>query len=251
MKSTKLPKEAKDIILDKGYDRKKPYIQKINNFIQDSSLLECLQVNVAAARALRNSDYVDPEIKAELLEEIMAAWIKPMQVLVLLSPILAHEKSLFFENILFLLTGFSDDLVGEKLWLRVLQVIPGNVVSYHEKDLASGRIAPLLQRFIDSTENQIGRYIAASCLIRQRPTGWFDIVKKYALSLNKNSFFLMEILAEVRIQHKHGFCSGSQKKQLEELMITIVAKHDLGAKKPSSTLIKKVGKKVLDVFSNE
>ena len=37
----------------------------------------------------------------------------------------------------------------------------------------------------------------------------------------------------------------------EELMITIVAKHDLGAKKPSSTLIKKVGKKVLDVFSNE
>lgn len=242
--STSLPPAVKDQFNDRSYDRSLPYIQEINDFIRDSSYGECSRVLKSAARALRNSDYVDPKIKEALLNEVIKAWSKAIQLIAVLSPLLARDRQAIYEGIHFSLSSGFDKHHGEELWYRIMATIPYNVVNFHEKDLSSARIAPLLSRFMENNESDIGRFIVASCLIRQRPKGWTETVRKYVSGLDKNAFFLARTLEEAKREYRYGFCSSKQKKDLEDLMGIIIAKHEIGVKRPSASLIKKVGEKV-------
>jgi len=239
VKQSSLPVEIKDSLADKSYNRAAPYTQEIRTFIRDSSLAECLQLMRAAARALRNSDYVDKTLKTELLDEILRAWSKVLQILVLLSPVLVRDRSVVFESIRFFL-GEDFKAEGRQLWLDLFRSIPYNAVSCFEKDLTSSRLTAIFNNLLSGSSNTIGKHIIAATLIRQRPKGWQSIVKKYMLTLDKNSFYLLCLYGEITREWKYGFCSSQQRKELEELWGVAVAKHELGTKNPSSTVLKKV-----------
>jgi hypothetical protein len=93
-----LPTLIKDAIADQNYDQAKPYNQALANFIDESSLIQMVQAMKGTARALRNSDHVEPQAKIMLLEEVISCWIRVCQIVVILSPILAHQREVVFEG---------------------------------------------------------------------------------------------------------------------------------------------------------
>jgi len=72
--NSKLPDSLKDKYADEGYNQLRPYDQSIQNILQEYSLTVLIQKIKASSRALRNSDYVDPNIKRSLLKEITRGW---------------------------------------------------------------------------------------------------------------------------------------------------------------------------------
>ena len=248
VRSANLPDAVKDSILDRTYDGTKPYRQVISSFVNDSSLHECCLVLRCAARVLRNSDFVNPEGKLELLHEILVAWSKSFQVISLLSPILAYQRHTEYENIRYQLL-YDGDASMEELFVKIMEVLPQNVVTYYEADLASARIRPLLEEFMKGSSGRrcgaedIEQCIVATILLRQRPPGWYDVVRDYALSLSKDSLYLKSLLREALHEYRYGFCTQPQRQQLEDIMGIVLAKHQLGRKRPAKTLIRDIGRK--------
>lgn len=61
------------------------------------------------ARALRNSDYVSPEIKRQLLSEIMQCWELSSKIVFIVLPILAEEGHAAYAGTRFICS--SSDLI--------------------------------------------------------------------------------------------------------------------------------------------
>lgn len=247
IETTNLPETVKDGILDKRYDRTQPYNQVIRNFANDSSLRECCFLLRGAARALRNSDFVAPEIKMSVLEEVLRAWAKLFQTIALLSPLFAQEEYIEFENLKYRLV-YDGEASVEELFVGIVESLPHNIVSYFEFDLASSRIRPLLEKYMrksslpNAPARGIERCIVATVLLRQKPEGWYPVVRDYALSLDKDSLYLKTLLAEALHEYRYGFCTHFQKQEIEDLMGVVMAKHQLGKKRPGKKLSREVGK---------
>lgn len=234
-----LPVTLKDNIADKNYERSRPYIQEIQEFVKDSSLIDCMQILTAAARALRNSDYVKSEIKAELLFEILRAWTKEIQVMFLLSPILAKQGQARYHNINFFLSAGFEKYDGDELWSRIVGALPPTAVSMHDKDIASSRMMPLFKKLLDSDEIGAAEYLLAGVIIKNRPDKWSDVIGDCIRRLPKNSFYLLQIYNLLFHEHKYGFVSPKAKNELFNLLGMTVAKHETGAKSPNKKLIDK------------
>jgi len=238
-KQTSLPVSIKDQIADRNFDRTAPYKQEMKTFANDSSLLECMQILTASARALRNSDYVDSAIKHRLMDEILRAWVKEIQILFLLSPILARERSTVFDNIHFYITESLLHDTDMETWEHLAYVIPTTVFALHEKDIASPRMLPMFREILAHGDPKPEHFLIAAVLITNRPNGWEAAVKLYIQKLSKNSFYLMKIMNLLEHQYKFGFAAQQDKSALFELMAVVIAKHSTGSKMPNKKMVKK------------
>src|SRR5690606_15018109 len=63
---SKLPIELKDKYADRNYDHSKPYNQSLSRVLHEYSVVVLMQQIRASSVALRNSDYVAPELKREM-----------------------------------------------------------------------------------------------------------------------------------------------------------------------------------------
>ena len=69
--SSGLPDEVKDKYDDKSYNQIRPYNQVINSVIRDYSFLVLMRQTSAVSRALRNSDFVDVELKGSFYNKLL------------------------------------------------------------------------------------------------------------------------------------------------------------------------------------
>jgi predicted MPP superfamily phosphohydrolase len=138
-----LPDSVKDKYADRSYNPIKPYDQSINRIFYEYSLHVLIQTLKSTSRALRNSDFADPEIKRDLLKEVLRGWEQISKVLFALTPNLATEGQATFEGQSFILMGNFGDTMEERI-NRILQAIPNNVASIFKEDLFSNKIGPLL-----------------------------------------------------------------------------------------------------------
>ncbi len=114
LKSSQLPNLIKDQYADRNYDKTRPYHQEIQTILQEFSLAILLSITSAGARALRNSDYANPDLKGNLLDLITQSLDQISKVLIAFAPILAKEGFVSFEGVKFYLSGdFSDLLFGQ------------------------------------------------------------------------------------------------------------------------------------------
>lgn len=86
-----LPAAIKDQYADRGYDQTRPYDQSVASFLSQYTVHSMMQTMKSGARALRNSDYVSPEIKRQLLREILNCWEQLSKVLFTILPVLAEQ----------------------------------------------------------------------------------------------------------------------------------------------------------------
>ena len=243
--SSRLPEVVKDQYADKEYDQRKPYNQAIRGIMRDYSLVALMSQISACARALRNSDYVEPDIKRKLLKEIVRSWGEIAKVLLALTPILAHKGFANYEGASFVVLGAGDKTFEEKVY-GLIEATMINVVGFFKNDLYSNKLGPLLYDQISSTDtSDIGRHQLMIVVATERPKGWRHEVEKYIVSINKNSFYLADILEVLTAQYKYAFVDNSVLRETEYLIRMCFAKHHFGDKKPGLDKLKKVSNKVL------
>ncbi|WP_196257909.1 metallophosphoesterase family protein [Pelagibacterium limicola] len=235
-----IPTELKDAILDKNYDRSKPYQQTINRYISESSLFVCLQIMKCAARALRNSDHAGVPIRKKLLDEIMLTWAREMRIIVVLSPILSEEGHGGLDGLSFYLDESFDKYEGEEKWRRLMTSIPWNVGNFYGQEFFSAKMLPLYLDYLGRTTDAAARHILTIQIVREKPKGWETHVEDYIVSLDKNSFYLSDLAKEMRKSYDIDDIPFSERDRLKNLIGSAYGKHSTGAKRPNSRLRQRV-----------
>jgi hypothetical protein len=237
---SKLPEVVKDQYADNNYDQLKPYNQEVRTIMRDYSLLSLMSQITACSRALRNSDYVKPELKRELLHEIIKSWEEVTKVCLALTPIIASKGFTSFQGVGFIWAGDTDAPFEDKVY-TIIDSLSFNVVEYFKDDLFSNKLGPLLyDRAFSPETTLLGKHQLMLTIAVERPKGWRNEVEKYIVSIDKNSFYLANILQVLMLQYSYAFVESSSLRDIEYLMRMCLAKHQFGDKKPGLDKLRKV-----------
>ena len=239
MTESALPAAVKDAVADKQYDRARPYYQELGRFIETSSLLQLMQAIRGAARVLRNSDHVAPEAKTALLDEVLSAWVRVCQILVILSPVLAVQRKATFEDISFVMADWDEKEEPRDRWAVIMTSILDNVVSWFQDDIFSKKMGALLCNHIKTHRAELSEVLVLLIMIRQKAPGWARETKRFILREHKNSFYLSRIFTALRTESRIGFFGERTRQELRHLAAMTIAKHEVGVKRPNAQLIRK------------
>lgn len=242
---SKLPDEVKDRYADRAYNPVKPYDQSIFTILREYSLLFLMQNIKASARALRNSDYVEPDLKREMLNEIMRSWEQVTKVVTVLAPVLAERGDATFGGLRFVLDAQAFKGSFEQRTVQVFQSGPQNVVNFFREDLFSAKMGPLLFDHMASENNDIRKHELALLLISERPRGWKDQIQDYIGSIAKDSYYLLDVLSVLRREYKYSFASSAALAEIAYLIKMTYVKHKHGLKKPGPHEVAKISQGLL------
>lgn len=239
--SSGLPDEVKDKYDDKSYNQVKPYNQVINNVIREYSFQVLMRQISAISRALRNSDYADVSLKREVLGIIMEAWNEINKLLIVLSPLLADRGNISFEGASFYLDEEDFDILEPmERRLAVLLAVPTNVVRFFKDDLFSMKMGSLLIDKFENEKNDLIKYELVVLLVAERPKNWYVIVEKYIEKLNKNSFYLSDILRVINFNINYKVTESNDRRLLSMLMKKCNAKHIFNKSRIDQGLLNKL-----------
>ncbi|HNW99551.1 MAG TPA: hypothetical protein PKK00_14185 [Bacteroidales bacterium] len=234
-----LPDNIKDQHADRSYNQMRPYNQSIQAFFEEYSLHNLMQNISASARALRNSDYVKPEAKREILSEILRSWEQISNVLLALTPILAAKGEAGFDGQSFTLHGDFGDTFEIRV-KRIIQVNMTNVVGFFKDDIYSSKIAPLLYEQFEKETDARKKHKIALLLIFCRPREWRKQIQNYIVSLQKNSFYLYDTHNALLSKYNFDFITEEERREISLLVKMCFAKHEFGSKNPSPAELAKV-----------
>lgn len=241
--SSGLPDEVKDKYADKHYNQIRPYNQIINSVLRDYSFLVLMRQITATSRALRNSDFVDVNLRKQVLDKIVEAWNEINKLLIILHPLLADKGNVAFEGAKFELDedDFNiDDPLQKRL--AVLLAVPTNVVRFFKDDLFSNKMGPLLiDKGINET-NTLLKHEIMLLLIAERPNQWYKTVDDYIVSLDKNSFFLSDVLITLNYNKNYKATEPQESRLIELLAQKCRAKHIFQKNNPDPGLINRARK---------
>jgi hypothetical protein len=237
---SKLPESVKDRYADRTYDQTKPYDQSIQTIFEEYSLANLMQKIKASSRALRNSDYVNPDLKRELLTEISKSWKQIIQVLFALTPIIAENGHAAFEGQGFHLSNQDWGNTMEERVNRILQAIPTNVIGFFKEDIFSKKIGPLIYDYIETESNNLEKHQMILLLVFTRPRGWKEVVKKYIISIPKNSFYLFDTVNSLKAKYRFALATDEEIQDIGFLLKMGYAKHQFNVKNPDLNKINQV-----------
>ncbi len=239
-----LPDSIKDQHSDRNYNQIAPYNQNIQTFLEEYSLYNLIQNVRACSRALRNSDYVEPNIKKLMFKEILNSWHQISNVLLAITPIIASIGEAEFAGYRFILgKGFGDN-IDEKI-NRIIQANPTNVVGLFKDDLFSNKLGPLFYEQFSNESNPLVKHHIALLIIFTRPRGWKKQIEDYIVSISKDSFYLFDTVNALRARYKYDFADSSELRDISYLIKMGLAKHEFGHKRPRLDKISKITNKNL------
>lgn len=241
--SSGLPDEVKDRYYDKHYNQVRPYNQVINSVMRDFSFLVLMRQISATSRSLRNSDFVDANLKKELLDKIIQSWNEINKLLIILSPLLADKGNATFEGAKFYLEEdeFNINDPNEKR-LAVLLAVPANVVKFFKDDLFSTKMGPLLINRANHETNSLLKHELMLLIMTDRPKGWNKVIDNYIVNLDKNSFFLSSTLDTLNFNRDYKTTEIEDKRIIDLLAQKCRAKHIFNKNNPDLGLINRLKK---------
>lgn len=245
-----LPEELKDQHADNAYNQIRPYNQSIQEFLEKYSVYNLVQRIRASSRALRNSDYVVPELKREILAEILMSWQELSKVLIVLAPVLASNGVAAYEGYTFQLGDGFGSTMEERL-PKIIQAVPTNIVGFYREDLASGKIGPLLFDRLGTEDDPLRKHELALLIIFTRPKEWRTHMEEYIAGVPKNSFYLADMVMALQVRYRYDFLGAGEAKDLEYLIKMGLAKHEFGDKRPGLDKILKISNKALPKRESE
>lgn len=224
VKKSNLPIKIKDQHADEFYDSQAPYDQSINKFLNDYSVISLMQGIKASSRALRNSNYIDPELKLQMFESIMNGWEQLSRVIFWLSPTLAKSGRATYEGFGLILSPSFEGSFSEKL-KNIYTANPYNVVNYLKDDISSNKIGPIVFENLKNNASEIQKHFISLFLVSEKPDGWYNHLYDHMNLLHRNSFYLGDIASALEKEINRGFISDKDANNLKQLVSIIVAKH--------------------------
>lgn len=251
-----LPVAIKDKYQDKGYNQLTPFNQSIviHDFFEEYYVYNLIQEIKSSSRALRNSDYADAKTKKDLLQQVLRAWLQISKVLFALIPVLATKGRAEYGGAGFMLSDNFGDTEEERA-KNILFVILANVVGFFKDDLYSSKVSPLLYDAFQHPESPLIKQQLALLFIICRPNKWYTQIEDYIVALPKDSFFLYEVMNELRAQYRFGFFEEGDNRIIPVLIKKCLAKYNFGVKNPTPGQIRQISSSVIpkreDDDSNE
>ena len=244
IKQSKVSDEIKDIVADKNYDSIKPYTQTINDYLEEYDVKNLMELTKSSSRALRNSEFVKPELKEELLNNIAMAWKELIRALYLIAPILAKNGFGGVGGARFKLT---DDFPKEydECLKSIVVAMPLNLNIWFKDDLFSDKLRMLFREHRSKEEDHTVRHILALMECTARPQGWKRSIITYMSGLNKNSFYLGNLYTNLRSNYAIKFLTPAEQKDTEYLIKACWVKHNRGSIMPGPGTVSKVSNDVL------
>jgi predicted phosphodiesterase len=239
-----LPVEIKDIVADKNYDSIKPYTQTIYNFFEEYDVKNLMDLIKSSSRALRNSEFVIPELREELLKNISLAWKALMRALYLISPVLAKNGFGGVGGARFKLTEDFPKEYDECLKSIIIEM-PFNLTVWFKDDLFSDKLRILFREYRAKESDFTVRHILALMECYAKPKGWKESILNYIEKVDKNSFYLGNLYTNLRTNYSTGFLSTSELKDTEYLIKACWIKHREGSPRPGIDKVSKVPNSVL------
>ena len=229
VETSNLPATIKDNLADSEYESAAPYDQSIRTFLREYSVLSLLSSITAASRALRSSPFVDVELKHRATTAILDAWEEISRVVFWISPILAKEGRALHDGFaVSLAAGFSDNF--KQRFAEIITSNPFNVVRMLGADLASKKIGPLLENCFQKTDSKLQKHMIQLFIAAVRPIGWYDATLNYIDLLHPKSFYLGNLLSELRRQVEHGDLEDEDESKLKNLTRAIISKCEYAPK---------------------
>lgn len=244
VKESNLPTEVKDRYSDQYYDRQKPYNQDAMQILDEYSALILMQAVRAGARALRNSDYAEPELKRKLFSAVTKAWKIMSNLILLISPVLAQHGRAKIDGAGFQLVGDFGSTVHERM-NRLFVAIPSNIVDWYRHDIYSKKMAPLITEELKLCDDEIIVHKLILLTISEKPKNWRQTVESYIASVGKNSFYLYDTLSTLKHVYRYSNLSNQQLVDTKFLIKKTVAKHLHGITNPGVKAVDKIPDKVL------
>ncbi len=238
-----LPNSLKDEYADQNYNYDRPYNQDVSNILEEYTFLVLKQKICACSRALRNSDYISPNEKKDLLKQITRGWLLFSKILFALSPVLAKHNHASFDGLGFVLYGFSDTNVDEKI-KKIILCNPSFIVKLFKDDLFSPKSAPLLYDAIKSESNKLIKHELILLLVFGRPKEWKNYIKNYITHLPRNSPYLLDVLNLLKNRCRYDFATLGEITDMGELLKMCYAKHEFSGANIVDNM-KKISNKVI------
>nr|WP_320013478.1 metallophosphoesterase [uncultured Desulfobacter sp.] len=229
VQKSKLPNKIKDQHADNFYDSEVPYDQSITNFLTDYSVISLIQSIKAASRALRNSTYIEPENKLEMLQTILGGWEQVSRVLFWLSPTLAQRGRATYDGLNVILDDSFKGSPEEKL-KHIYIANPNNVVTHFKDNISSKKIGPVFFKNLKENTSEMQKHFVSLLLIKEQPDGWFKEVTNHMNLLHRTSFYLGDIYNTIRNEIDKGYNSDNSIHQLRNLLSVVCAKQDVAPK---------------------
>ena len=244
-----LPNSLKDKYADRDYNFERPYNQDVCNILEQYTFLILKQKICACSRALRNSDYIEPDAKKRLLKQITRGWLLFSKILFALSPTMAKNNHASFDGLGFILDGFGEVNIDEKI-KRIILCNPVFVVKLFKDDLFSPKSAPLLYGAIKYESNKLIKHELILLLIFGRPKEWEKRLKDYIIHLPRNSPYLLDILNLLSNRCKYDFATPGEIADMSDLLKMCYAKHEYNSDNLVDN-IKKISNKVIPKRSDD
>lgn len=242
IQASKLPTQIKDQHSDSNKNQLRPYDQGIRKILEEYSLAILMRKITASSRALRNSDYAAPQKKKDLLDTIILSYEQVAKALIILTPELAIKGQAAYGGQSFNLDGNFGNTVDQRI-NKIIQEIPNNVVRFFIDDIDSEKLGPLLIKKIEIEKVQLNKHLQIILISRIRPAGWRKTVETYINQLSKNSFYLFDIMGQLRFLYFYDYISDTELAEVKQLLLLGHSKHKFGNSKPS--------KKVLTQFTHD
>jgi len=240
-----LPKVVRHEIADRGYDRAAVYDQQIRVFLNDVSFGHTVNTMEAACRALRNSEHVNREIKLRLLEQILRTWKKIVQLAVFLVPKMMKEGKAGFDGFgFYLLDWNAEQPMSGRQFMNILLNIPSCIVRHAHRALFSKKNGPLFIEFGKETKDPMYSLMCNHVLLLQRPPGWKAAVDAYVDGLNRNDFYLNDILRVAGSDRREAFILVEESDHLRSVMARVMIKHNMGRSKPGAKMLFEVAESI-------
>ena len=224
IRSSKLPNEIKDAIMDKKDDCTKPYFQMINTVLDQYKVRNMMSLARSAARALRNGQHITDENRNRLYGSVQVSWMALLKVLQLLTPVLTKTGYGDLGGACFRLAGDFPKEENKKL-MAVLTSLPFNVIEWYRNDVYSEKRLSIYKESIYNKETpSICRHLNALLLVRCRPKGWQDVVGEYIDAVGKNSFYLADIRNMLHFCYRIDEMSVADEKRTAKLLLSAIEK---------------------------
>lgn len=244
VRKSKLPDDIKDVIADKNYNSVKPYKQTIDEFFEDYDVKNLMELTRSASRAVRNSEFISPELKEALMQSIFNAWKEIIRVLLLIAPILAKNG---FGGLGGARFHLSDDFPKEysKCLKNIVTAMPYNVMNWYKDDLFSDKLILLFKKYLANFHDPIVQHIIALLISTGRPEKWQTAISEYIGRIGKNSYYLGDLYGTLCSNYATKFMPQDELIQTENMIKSCWAKHHTGTRLPGKDTISKVTKNAL------